>query len=154
MPFCLTHWPSNKGQKCLQQVMHPWDVNCPMAVSRRNIGIPQASRNNTYGTKNAPERKVMRRTQNNIGDLIMRHITQVCWFTCFLCTEDSISEKKAKVHKNFRWFAWWDTITFASQLIPLLSFPWQHLDIVFAHIGSHSTYRIHRFYLVVQYIFR
>lgn len=41
------HWPSNKGQKCLQQVIHPWDVNCPIAVSRRNIGMPQASRNRT-----------------------------------------------------------------------------------------------------------
>ena len=56
MQHWTAHQPSNKGQKCLQQVMHPWDVNCPMAVSRRNIGIPQASRNKTYGTKNAPAR--------------------------------------------------------------------------------------------------
>ncbi len=60
MQVCWTCWPSNKGQKCLQQVMHPCDVYCPMAVSSRNIGIPQASRNKTYGTKNAPGRKVMK----------------------------------------------------------------------------------------------
>lgn len=153
MPFCLTHWPSNKGQKCLQQVMHPWDVNCPMAVSRRNIGIPQASRNNTYGTKNAPERKVMRRTKKYWWSDHEAHHTSLLVYLFFM-HRGFDQRKKAKVHKIFRWFAWWDTITFASRLMPLLSFPWQHLYIVFANIGSHSTFRIHRFYLVVQYIFR
>lgn len=26
-------WPSNEGQKCLQQVIHPWDVNSPAGTS-------------------------------------------------------------------------------------------------------------------------
>lgn len=71
----VRYWPSNKGQKYLQQVMHPWDVNCPMAVSTRNIGIPQASRKRTYGTKNAPRKGFVK------GNLMTES------YTCDACSQ-------------------------------------------------------------------
>ena len=46
--------PSNSGQIFLQQVMPPWLVYCPRAVSRMNRGMPQVTRYRIYGMKKAP----------------------------------------------------------------------------------------------------
>ena len=45
------------GQIFLQQVIPPWLVYCPKAVSRKNKGIPHVNRNRMYGMKKTPARK-------------------------------------------------------------------------------------------------
>ena len=51
----LSSLPSNKGLIFLQQVMPPWLVYWPRAVSRKKTGTPQANRKMRYGMRNAPE---------------------------------------------------------------------------------------------------
>lgn len=97
--YCtVPHWPSNKGQKYLQQVMHPWDVNCPMAVSTRNIGIPQVSRKRTYGTKNAP-----RKGWHTCLSAVL--LTEIWWLSAIhvMCAHSTICIKLYELTTNVTW---------------------------------------------------